>query len=310
MDINSFRKDVVRGLASDQKYLSSKYFYDEKGSRIFQEIMQLEEYYLPECETEILVQQSGQILNQIHFDELDVIELGAGDGTKTVVFLEKAVQMGKEITYFPMDISADILVVNQQHVRKRLKDLAVVPLAGDYFVTIKELKRREKPRLVMFMGSNIGNYQGEKAIEFIRFINDFLNPGDFFLMGVDLKKNPHVIRAAYNDEGGVTKRFNLNLLERINRELGGDFELKAFEHYGVYNPLDGEALSFLVSLEDQDVHIGNQTFHFDEYETIHTEISQKYSLKELDQMAVKTGFSWDRHFTDSKGYYSLSLFRK
>lgn len=310
MDINSFRKDVVRGLASDQKYLSSKYFYDEKGSRIFQEIMQLEEYYLPECETEIFVQQSGQILNHIHFDELDVIELGAGDGTKTVVFLEKAVQMGKEITYFPMDISADILVVNQQHVRKRLKDLAVVPLAGDYFVTIKELKRREKPRLVMFMGSNIGNYQGEKAIEFIRFINDFLNPGDFFLMGVDLKKNPHVIRAAYNDEGGVTKRFNLNLLERINRELGGDFELKAFEHYGVYNPLDGEALSFLVSLEDQDVHIGNQTFHFDEYETIHTEISQKYSLKELDQMAVKTGFSWDRHFTDSKGYYSLSLFRK
>lgn len=310
MDINSFRKDVVRGLCAEQKYLSSKYFYDEKGSRIFQEIMQLEEYYLPECETEILVQQSGQILNQIHFDELDVIELGAGDGTKTVVFLEKAVQMGKEITYFPMDISADILVVNQQHVRKRLKDLAVVPLAGDYFVTIKELKRREKPRLVMFMGSNIGNYQGEKAIEFIRFINDFLNPGDFFLMGVDLKKNPHVIRAAYNDEGGVTKRFNLNLLERINRELGGDFELKAFEHYGVYNPLDGEALSFLVSLEDQDVHIGNQTFHFDEYETIHTEISQKYSLKELDQMAVKTGFSWDRHFTDSKGYYSLSLFRK
>lgn len=310
MDINSFRKDVVRGLASDQKYLSSKYFYDEKGSRIFQEIMQLEEYYLPECETEILVQQSGQILNHIPFDELDVIELGAGDGTKTVVFLEKAVQMGKEITYFPMDISADILVVNQQHVRKKLKDLAVVPLTGDYFVTIKELKRREKPRLVMFMGSNIGNYQGEKSIEFIRFINDFLNPGDFFLMGVDLKKNPHVIRAAYNDEGGVTKRFNLNLLERINRELGGDFELKAFEHYGVYNPLDGEALSFLVSLENQDVHIGNQTFHFDAYETIHTEISQKYSLKELDQMAVKTGFSWDRHFTDSKGYYSLSLFRK
>lgn len=310
MDINSFRKDVVRGLASDQKYLSSKYFYDEKGSRIFQEIMQLEEYYLPECETEILVQQSGQILNHIPFDELDVIELGAGDGTKTVVFLEKAVQMGKEINYFPMDISADILVVNQQHVRKKLKDLAVVPLTGDYFVTIKELKRREKPRLVMFMGSNIGNYQGEKSIEFIRFINDFLNPGDFFLMGVDLKKNPHVIRAAYNDEGGVTKRFNLNLLERINRELGGDFELKAFEHYGVYNPLDGEALSFLVSLEDQDVHIGNQTFHFDAYETIHTEISQKYSLKELDQMAVKTGFSWDRHFTDSKGYYSLSLFRK
>ena len=310
MDNNSFRNDVFQGLSAEQKYLSSKYFYDDKGSRIFQEIMQLEEYYLPECETEILVQQSGEILNQIPFGELDVIELGAGDGSKTVIFLDKANQMGKEITYIPMDISKDILEVNQQTVREKLGDLPVVPMAGDYFVTIKELKTRKKPRLVRFMGSNIGNFQGEKSIEFIRFINEFLNPGDFFLMGVDLKKNPHVIRAAYNDEGGVTKRFNLNLLERINRELGGDFELKAFEHYGVYNPLDGEALSFLVSLEDQDVHIDNQKFHFDKYETIHTEISQKYSLKDLDQMAVKTGFSWDRHFTDSRGYYSLSLFQK
>ena len=163
---------------------------------------------------------------------------------------------------------------------------------------------------MLFLGSNIGNFPGEKAIEFIRHVNDYLNPGDYFLMGVDLKKNPHVIRAAYNDKGGVTKRFNLNLLERINRELGGDFKLENFEHYGVYNPLEGAALSFLVSLEEQDVHIGTHTFHFDKYETIHTEVSQKYSLKDLDQLAGKTGFSWDRHFTDSKGYYSLSLFRK
>jgi len=310
MDNNSFKEDVFQGLRSEQKYLTSKYFYDDKGSRIFQEIMQLEEYYLPECETEILVQQSEEIFKQIPFDEFDVIELGAGDGTKTVVFLEKAIQMGKQLTYIPMDISVDILKVNEQNVREKLDDLPIIQMAGDYFVTIKELKSRKQPRLVLFMGSNIGNFQGEKSIEFIRFINEFLNPGDFFLMGVDLKKNPHVIRAAYNDEGGVTKRFNLNLLERINRELGGDFELNAFEHYGVYNPLDGAALSFLVSLEDQEVHIDGQKFHFDKYETIHTEISQKYSLKELDQMAVKTGFSWDRHFTDSKGYYSLSLFRK
>jgi L-histidine Nalpha-methyltransferase len=310
MGSDSYINDVIWGLSDPQKHLPSKYFYDEKGSRIFQEIMQMEEYYLPGCEMEILNKQSQKIASEICHGEFDVIELGAGDGSKTLIFLEAVLRADKNITYFPMDISSDILEVNQKHMKEKLPDLVVKPLAGDYFNTIKTLASKSGPRLVMFMGSNIGNFPGEKAIEFIRFVNDYLNPGDYFLMGVDLKKNPHVIRAAYNDKGGVTKRFNLNLLERINRELGGDFNLQAFEHYGVYNPLGGAALSFLVSMQEQDVHIANHTFHFDQYETIHTEVSQKYSLKDLDQLATKTGFIWDRHFTDSLGYYSLSLFRK
>jgi len=310
MGSDSFINDVIWGLSDPQKHLPSKYFYDEKGSRIFQEIMRMEEYYLPGCEKEILYKQSQQIANEINHEEFDIIELGAGDGSKTLIFLEAVVNIGKKITYIPMDISEDILKVNRQHILEKLPDLPVELLLGDYFSTIRAIESRPKPRLVMFMGSNIGNFPGEKAIEFIRFVNDYLNPGDYFLMGVDLKKNPHVIRAAYNDKKGITKRFNLNLLERINRELEGDFNLQTFEHYGVYNPLDGAALSFLVSMEEQDVHIADHTFHFDQYETIHTEVSQKYSLKDLDQLAVKTGFSWDRHFTDSRGYYSLSLFRK
>ncbi len=310
MGSDSFINDVIWGLSDPQKHLPSKYFYDEKGSRIFQEIMQMDEYYLPGCEREILYRQSQQIANQINHEEFDIIELGAGDGSKTLIFLEAVVNIGKKITYIPMDISEEILKVNKQHILEILPDLSVEVLPGDYFSTIRAIESRPKPRLVMFMGSNIGNFPGEKAIEFIRFVNDYLNPGDYFLMGVDLKKNPHVIRAAYNDKKGITKRFNLNLLNRINRELGGDFNIKAFEHYGVYNPLNGAALSFLVSMEEQDVHISNHTFHFDQYETIHTEVSQKYSLKDLDQLASKTGFCWDRHFTDSRGYYSLSLFRK
>lgn len=310
MGSDSFINDVIWGLSDPQKHLPSKYFYDEKGSRIFQEIMQMEEYYLPKCEMEILNKQSQKIAYEISHEEFDVIELGAGDGSKTMIFLEAVLQTNKKITYIPMDISSDILEVNRKHIEEKLPDLNVEPLAGDYFNTIKTLASKSKPRLVMFIGSNIGNFPGEKAIEFIRFVNDYLDPGDYFLMGVDLKKNPHVIRAAYNDKGGVTKRFNLNLLERINRELGGDFNLKSFEHYGVYNPLDGAALSFLVSMQDQDVHIADHTFHFDKYETIHTEVSQKYSLKDLDQLAVRTGFIWDKHFLDSLGYYSLSLFRK
>jgi L-histidine Nalpha-methyltransferase len=310
MGSDSFINDVIWGLSDPQKHLPSKYFYDEKGSRIFQEIMQMDEYYLPACEMEILYKQSQKIAMEISHDEFDIIELGAGDGSKTLIFLEAVVNIGKKITYIPMDISEEILKVNRQHILEKLPDLSVEVLPGDYFSTIRAIESRPKPRLVMFMGSNIGNFPGEKAIEFIRFVNDYLNPGDYFLMGVDLKKNPHVIRAAYNDKKGITKKFNLNLLERINRELGGDFDIQAFEHYGVYNPLDGAALSFLVSMEEQDVHIANHTFHFDQYETIHTEVSQKYSLKDLDQLATKTGFSWDRHFTDSRGFYSLSLFRK
>jgi dimethylhistidine N-methyltransferase len=310
MGSDSFINDVIWGLSDPQKHLPSKYFYDEKGSRIFQEIMQMDEYYLPGCEREILYKQSQQIANEINHEEFDIIELGAGDGSKTLIFLEAVVNIGKMITYIPMDISEEILKVNKQYILEKLPDLSIEVLPGDYFSTIRAIESRPKPRLVMFMGSNIGNFPGEKAIEFIRFVNDYLNPGDYFLMAVDLKKNPHVIRAAYNDKKGITKRFNLNLLERINRELKGDFNLKAFEHYGVYNPLSGAALSFLVSMKEQDVHIANHTFHFDQYETIHTEVSQKYSLKDLDQLAIKTGFSWDRHFTDSRGYYSLSLFRK
>ncbi|GAB2634994.1 L-histidine N(alpha)-methyltransferase [Belliella aquatica] len=308
--MNQFLNDVISGLTSVQKTLPSKYFYDEKGSRIFQEIMALEEYYLPECEVEILQNSSQAILSEIQSDELDIIELGAGDGSKTVIFLKEAFKTGKSLTYIPMDISPDILEINRELIKSELPELKVKPIPGDYGHTSESLKERKSPKLVLFMGSNIGNFPREKATEFIRFVNDLLQNGDFFLMGVDLKKNPHIIRAAYNDKEGVTKRFNLNLLERINRELDADFELSSFEHYGVYNPLSGSALSFLVSLQDQTVTISGQKIHFEKFETINTEISQKYSLKELDQIGAQTGFSWDKHFTDEKGYFSLSLFRK
>lgn len=308
--MDQFLKDVITGLTSDQKRLPSKYFYDEKGSRIFQEIMAMEEYYLPGCEVDILQNSSKAILSEIKSEELDIIELGAGDGSKTIIFLEEAHKTGKSLTYIPMDISPEILDVNQALVHARIPNLVIEPIPGDYSLTSELLKERNKPKLILFMGSNIGNFPGEKAVEFIQFVNGILSEGDFFLMGVDLKKNPHVIRAAYNDKGGVTKRFNLNLLERINRELSGDFDLSAFEHYGVYNPLTGSALSFLVSLDVQTVHISGKEIHFEKFETIHTEISQKYSLKELDKLASQTGFSWDKHFTDSKEFFSLSLFRK
>lgn len=306
----TFLEDVVAGMTAEHKYLSSKYFYDEKGSRIFQEIMRMEEYYLPECEVEILKNRSKNIISGLIHDEFDIIELGAGDGSKTIIFLEEAVKAGKKIKYIPLDISADILKVNQKHVQKVLPDLEVEGLAGDYFETIKQINGREKPCIILFMGSNIGNFRGNKALEFIKFINGFMNQGDYFLMGVDLKKDPFIILPAYSDKAGITKKFNLNLLERINRELGANFEIDKFGHYATYDSYDGAAMSFLISLEDQQVQLDDHEFLFKEHEVIHMEVSQKYSLEDLDTIAEKTGFTHSEHFLDSKEYFSLSLFKK
>ncbi|MEX2512985.1 MAG: L-histidine N(alpha)-methyltransferase [Cyclobacteriaceae bacterium] len=308
--ISDFEKEVIMGLSAPNKYLLSKYFYDEEGSRIFQEIMRMEEYYLPSCETEILQEQSAEIINCIPFDQLDFIELGAGDGSKTVFLLESFVKSGKVLNYLPMDISPNILEENKKNIHQVLPDLPIKTIAGDYFHTLEQIKSRTHPKIILFMGSNIGNFKGEKAIEFVKFIHAHLKPGDFFLLGVDLKKHPKTILDAYNDHQGITKRFNLNLLKRINRELDGNFDIPAFDHYCCYDPISGIASSYLVSLKQQKSLVCQREFDFQKDEVIHMETSQKYSLEDLDQLAQKTGFSWDRHFLDQKDYFSVSLFKK
>jgi L-histidine Nalpha-methyltransferase len=312
MQISSFQNDVVSGLSAENKFLSSKYFYDERGSRIFQEIMKMDSYYLPACETEILTQQATQIVQELGLENLDVVELGAGDGSKSVLLLEAFVQSGVHIQYMPFDISAEILEDNVRNVHAKLPDVMVEPIAGDYFQTIRQLRDRDVPRLVMFMGSNIGNFRGDRGIEFIKFVNSYLREGDFLLLGADLKKHPSTILAAYADVGGITARFNLNLLRRINEELDADFDLAAFEHYATYDPISGAALSFLISLKKQRVNIRQVDLlvEFEKHEAIHMEVSQKYSLKDLKELGIKTGFSTAKHFLDGKAYFALSLFKK
>mgnify|MGYP001627259999 CR=1 FL=1 len=312
MQISSFQKDIVNGLSAEKKFLSSKYFYDERGSRIFQEIMKMDSYYLPACETEILSQQSAQIVREIGLDELEVVELGAGDGSKSVLLLEAFVNAGIQIKYMPFDISAEILEDNRFIVQEKLPQISIETVAGDYFETIKRLKDGKVPRLVMFMGSNIGNFRGDRGVEFIRFVNGFLQEGDFLLLGADLKKHPSAILAAYADQEGITARFNLNLLRRINHELDADFDLNGFEHYATYDPVSGAALSFLISLKKQQVNIrkADLLVEFELHEAIHMEVSQKYNLQDLKELGKKTGFSTAKHFLDSANYFSLSLFRK
>ncbi|WP_194774786.1 L-histidine N(alpha)-methyltransferase [Pararhodonellum marinum] len=311
LKISPFEKEITEGLMAPQKKLSSKYFYDEEGDRLFQEIMKLKEYYLPEAELEILKEKAAAIAEDLSCKSLDILELGAGDGSKSVFFLENLIRLGKEVKYVPLDISENILRINKQNMAERLPEMEIEPHTGDYFQTMKVMGDQLNTKLVMFMGSNIGNYKEAAAIEFLRLIYENLHFGDYFMMGVDLRKNPKTILAAYNDSKGVTKAFNLNLLKRINRELGADFDLDSFDHYPFYDPVSGTTFSYLVSLKNQTVHFESGTqIPFKKNELIHTEVSKKYSLKEIEGLGRQAGFSFVSHHLDARDYFSVSLFQK
>jgi dimethylhistidine N-methyltransferase len=303
-----FESDIISGLRKDQKKLSSKYFYDDEGDKIFQEIMHLEEYYLPESELEILSEQTDKIISEFSYDTFDVVELGAGDGSKTVIFLERLIALNKNITYYPLDISPEVLVTNIENVKAKLPQLSINPIPGDYFHTLSEIDKHT-PKVLLFMGSNIGNYENTHAISFLKKVKQYMQEGDMLMVGIDLRKNPKTILAAYNDSKGVTKRFNLNLLKRINRELGANFDIEKYSHYPMYNPLNGITYSFIISLAKQEVMIGGEIISLEDGETIQTEVSQKYYIQQINQMKEDAGFSMVKHYLDKKEYFSVSVFQ-
>lgn len=310
---DTFAKDVERGLLANPKFLQSKYFYDDNGSRIFQEIMQMPEYYLTDSEFEILSLQSNKILEAVDFDvPFNIIELGAGDGFKTFKLLEYVVKKNLKVTYIPIDISQEAMESLSQSLEKRLPDLKVEPKVGDYFSILKKMEANGRPNLLLFLGSNIGNYKAEEAKNLLHLFNENMKMGDKILVGIDLKKNPSVIFQAYSDPHGITKKFNLNLLIRMNRELQADFQIEDFDFYCHYNPISGEVRSYLVSLKDQYVKIGaiEKTIHFKRNEIIWTELSKKYDTEEIEMMAQSTGFKVLKNFVDCKHYFADSLWQK
>ncbi|WP_111671228.1 L-histidine N(alpha)-methyltransferase [Algoriphagus litoralis] len=305
-----FKKEVLAGLQKSHKTLSSKYFYDDEGSRIFQEIMDMPEYYLPAAEMEIIERHSQVIAQKIAGEELDIVELGAGDGRKISHFLKVLHPFVDHLTYFPLDISQGILEENTKLMAKEVRGIKIEAMWGDFFISLPKIRDRKTRRVLIFAGSNIGNFKRKEAEEFLQFIDQELKTGDNFILGVDLKKNPRKILAAYDDPHGITKRFNLNLLNRINKELGGDFELESFDHYGTYHPITGAAESFLVSLKDQKVRIGDEVILFQKDEVIQTEISQKFDLPLLMELSKNVEFRIDSIFSDSSSLFSWVLFRK
>ena len=305
----TFYKDVMEGLSKEKKTLSSKYFYDEIGDGISQEIMAMPSYYLTNSEQEILENQSEEILKLIPDTGFSVLELGAGDGQKTKHFL-KASTLNKAVTYRPVDISANVLEINKENVSSFVPDLKIRPICDDYFRALSLPDTLLDRRLVLFMGSNIGNYTKKEAVDFLIRVTSEMLSGDYLLIGIDLKKDPSVILDAYDDPEGITARFNMNLLRRINKELEANFDTTKFKHYASYNPANGECASFVISLENQEVRIGDKEFSFTKGEEIHMEISMKYSLQEIRELAVSIGLQICETFQDEKGFYSLSLMKK
>ncbi|MGB3151057.1 MAG: L-histidine N(alpha)-methyltransferase, partial [Maribacter sp.] len=270
---SEFEKEVYQGLTDNPKHLSSMYFYDKKGDKLFQDIMAMPTYYLTDSEYEILENNKEEISNLFTgFGSFDLIELGAGDGKKTKILLKEFSDQKIDFTYVPIDISDNALNQLQQSIGIELPDVQVQPFQGTYFEALKEINNRENRKIILFLGSNIGNLEHKQAVVFMNKIQQLMQPEDLLFMGFDQKKNPQTILDAYNDKEGVTAAFNKNVLARINTELNANFDLKQFLHWEVYNPETGTAKSYLVSKIEQTVHIKNLelTVGFKQWETIKT----------------------------------------
>jgi L-histidine Nalpha-methyltransferase len=309
MSKTTFLSDVVAGLSLSPKQLSSKYFYDDQGSQIFQEIMAMPEYYLTRCEYEILTEQALDIAEELGFGgPFQVIELGAGDGEKTLQLLRRWNADGLPFQYLPIDVSGAAIADLLANIAAMKLDIAVLPQIGDYFECLEKLEG-SAPKLFLFLGANIGNYGEAQCLALLRQIRKAMAADDLLMIGFDLQKEAAVVRSAYDDPHGITKRFNMNLLHRINRELDGNFIPAQFDFQCTYDTNTGELKSYLISQQAQSVFIAaaGQTFSFDEGESIHTELSKKYTLTEIESLAQAAGFVVKKHFTDKATYFVDSL---
>ncbi|HEY6901599.1 MAG TPA: L-histidine N(alpha)-methyltransferase [Puia sp.] len=309
----TFYNDVMDGLRAENKYLSSKYFYDETGDHLFQQIMACPEYYPTRCEMEIMQHQSGKMASLFtgYSSSFDLVELGPGDATKSWFLLRELQKKQAGFTYYPIDISSNVISWLENKLPSTLPGIRMQGLNGDYLDKMQHVKTFSRnPKIVLFMGANIGNMTVLQATHFCRQLHDHMQPGDLLLIGFDLKKHPRTILDAYNDRQGITRAFNLNLLTRINNELDADFNIENFEHYPVYDPSTGSCKSYLISRIQQEVHIGDKTIFFRENEPIWMEISQKYTLEETDNMAAASGFEPVHVFMDSKNWFADALWQR
>ena len=298
-----FLADVLNGLRGDRKTLPCKYFYDEIGSQLFDEICELDEYYVTRTELEIMHDNADSIARQIDRDVM-LVEYGSGSSTKTRLLLDALID---PVAYVPVDISEEHLLKTAEGLRSCYPDIEVLPVVADFTKSFN-LPTPVKPYshvALYFPGSTIGNFEPEKAAKILGGMSKLLGPQGGLLIGIDLQKDISTIEAAYDDAEGVTAKFNLNLLARINRELDGDFDLAKFSHKAIYNKAAHRIEISIVSLEEQSVAIGNEIVHFKANEEILTEYSHKYSIDGFAKLARQHGFSLHKQWTDRENLFGV-----
>jgi dimethylhistidine N-methyltransferase len=299
--------DVLEGLSQIPKSLPPKLLYDARGSALFEQITDLPEYYPTRTEAAILGTHADEICSRLGHGT-SVSELGAGSATKTRILLRSLLHRQSTIDYFPLDVSQTALQIAKDEVERELPPVTVHPRIGS-FTDLAFLLQQPSPRLVLYIGSSIGNLEQADAISLLRNIASHLSSGDRLLLGVDLVKDSEVLSAAYNDSAGITASFNKNLLLRINRELGGRFELDSFSHVSFWNELESRIELHLESLYSQSVRIDalDTTLNFYDGERIHTENSYKYTLERLDNLLQCGGFQVEHTWTDPDCWFAVSL---
>lgn len=309
-----FEQHVQEGLTTFPKFLSSKYIYDDRGDELFQQIMALPDYYLTNAEYNIIERYKGELMSLFENEKgFDLIELGAGDGKKTKVLLEELVINNVNFTYKPIDISQHSIDELTNSLTTLLPNLDVQGEQGTYFKVLENIANYNKrPKVIIVLGSNIGNLSHKEAIDFLKKIKQIMSSEDYLLMGFDQKKDPLTIQNAYADNTGVTQEFNRNLLHRLNKEMNADFDVNLFEHWEAYDPESGTAKSYLLATQECDVYIEKLKLkvHFNKWETIHTEISQKYDDLIVEWLAKESGLEINQIFEDNNKLFKDYLFKK
>ena len=307
-----FAEAIEIGLSASPKVIPSRFFYDEIGSELFERICDLPEYYLTRAEREILQTHAADILADSPTD-LTLVELGSGSAVKTKLLMEELLKTHARLRFTPIDISRSAIEACASHLLQTFDDLEILAVASDYHSGLSILKARNSgPELILFLGSSIGNFHRQDASTFLKGVAEAMSNGDRLLVGIDLRKDASVLEPAYDDAEGVTAQFNLNLLGRINHELGGRFDVGAFDHKAIYDVDAGRIEMYLVSAAQQTVRIESLDLEvdFEAGESIHTEDSYKYSLEEIDALVAGVGLEMNGQWFDSEKRFSLNRMKK
>lgn len=301
-------QDVINGLQKECKSIAARYFYDSKGSQLFEKICQLPEYYPTRTEASILQQYAANIIE--HTKATELIELGSGSSTKTRYLLDVYQGLNIHLDYIPVDVSSSILQASAQELLADYSQLRIQGKVATYNQALKHVSSYSRgKRMIIFLGSSIGNFGPKECDRFIDQVTKALNPGDYLLLGMDLQKPVEILEAAYNDSQGVTAAFNLNMLQHLNDRFKGNFDLDLFEHQAIYNLRDNQIEMYLISQQDQSVTLKelDLTFELRQKEKILTEISRKFDLEQMKQYLRKHALEMIKAYTDSQQWFGLLL---